>query len=53
MEEEAPTTARLVDQARADQELVTSIKKATSSEESAPKQKHVQSAFCFALLAGI
>ena len=34
---------RPVDKDKADQELVVNIKKATSTEESAPKQKHVRS----------
>lgn len=34
---------RPVDKDKAEQELVINIKKATSAEESAPKQKHVRS----------
>ena len=37
---------RPVDKDKAEQELVVNIKKATSPEESAPKQKHVRSASC-------
>ena len=36
---------RPVDKDKADQELVVNIKKATSAEETAPKQKHVRSEF--------
>jgi hypothetical protein len=35
---------RPVDKEKAEQELVVNIKKATSPEETAPKQKHVRSA---------
>ena len=34
---------RPVDKDKAEQELVVNIKKATSAEETAPKQKHVRS----------
>lgn len=36
---------RPVDKDKAEQELVVNIKKATSPEETAPKQKHVRSAW--------
>ena len=36
---------RPVEREKAEQELVVNIKKATSPEETAPKQKHVRSAF--------
>ena len=41
---------RPVDKEKAEAELLVNIKKATSSEESAPKQKHVRSAPLFTLL---
>jgi huntingtin-interacting protein 1-related protein len=50
MDDEAQNTTR-PDRVRVEQELAVNIKKATSPEESAPKQKHVQSASCFALPA--
>jgi len=43
--EEVHYPTRPVDKDKAEQELVINIKKATSTEESAPKQKHVRSAF--------
>jgi hypothetical protein len=38
---------RPVDKDKAEQELVVNIKKATSPDETAPKQKHVRSALSF------
>ena len=43
MDEEIHYPTRPVDKDKAEQELVVHIKKATSPEESAPKQKHVRS----------
>lgn len=45
MDEEVHYPTRPVDKDKAEQELVVNIKKATSPEETAPKQKHVRSAF--------
>ena len=41
MDEEIHYPTRPVDKDKAEQELVINIKKATSPEETAPKQKHV------------
>jgi hypothetical protein len=43
MDEEIHYPTRPVDKEKAENELVINIKKATSPEESAPKQKHVRS----------
>jgi hypothetical protein len=43
LEDEIHYPTRPVDKDKAEQELVVNIKKATSPEESAPKQKHVRS----------
>jgi hypothetical protein len=43
-EDEMHYPTRPVDKDKAEQELAVNIKKATSPEESAPKQKHVRSA---------
>jgi hypothetical protein len=42
-DEDVHYPTRPVDKDKAEHELVVNIKKATSSEESAPKQKHVRS----------
>jgi hypothetical protein len=43
VDEEVHYPTRPVDKDKAEQELVVNIKKATSPEETAPKQKHVRS----------
>ena len=43
VDEEVHYPTRPVDKDKAEQELVVNIKKATSPDESAPKQKHVRS----------
>lgn len=43
MDDEIHYPTRPVDKDKAEQELAVNIKKATSAEESAPKQKHVRS----------
>lgn len=43
----AHVPTRPVDSGKAEQELTLNIKKATSPEESAPKQKHVRSELLF------
>lgn len=43
VDEEVHYPTRPVDKDKAEHELVVNIKKATSPEESAPKQKHVRS----------
>ena len=43
VDEEIHYPTRPVDKEKAEHELVVNIKKATSPEESAPKQKHVRS----------
>lgn len=43
MDEEIHYPTRPVDKDKAENELVINIKKATSAEETAPKQKHVRS----------
>lgn len=43
MDEEIHYPTRPVDKDKAEHELVINIKKATSPEETAPKQKHVRS----------
>ncbi|KIY69152.1 cytoskeleton assembly control protein [Cylindrobasidium torrendii FP15055 ss-10] len=47
IEEEMHYPTRPVDKDKAEQELVVNIKKATSPEETAPKQKHVRKAIVF------
>ncbi|KAF8922075.1 ANTH domain-containing protein [Mucidula mucida] len=47
IEEEMHYPTRPVDKDRAEQELVVNIKKATSPEETAPKQKHVRKCIVF------
>ncbi|KAF5368533.1 hypothetical protein D9758_002298 [Tetrapyrgos nigripes] len=47
MDEEIHYPTRPVDKDKAEQELVVHIKKATSPEESAPKQKHVRKCIVF------
>lgn len=43
MDEEIHYPTRPVDKDKAEHELIINIKKATSAEETAPKQKHVRS----------
>lgn len=51
LEDEIHYPTRPVDKDKAEQELVINIKKATSPEETAPKQKHVRSTL-FIMLMG-
>lgn len=44
VDDEVHYPTRPVDKDKAEQELIVNIKKATSPEETAPKQKHVRSA---------
>lgn len=46
LEDEIHYPTRPVDKDKAEHELVVNIKKATSPEETAPKQKHVRSTLC-------
>lgn len=47
LDDEVHYPTRPVDKDKAEHELVINIKKATSAEESAPKQKHVRSALLY------
>lgn len=47
VEDEVHYPTRPVDKEKAEQELVVNIKKATSPEETAPKQKHVRSKYLY------